>query len=758
MRTVTKLRLHSVIAGLLAIVLLTTTSVFACGPFVLEAVFVHTVHPTYPLERFAAGRIGVLQPTYARSYLFVAYRYLEDAPFTPEEQQALTGLWKDRLEYGWSAGDEDWVKGWLAARRKVVPADPAPISVYRSREKPNDYESYINCHRDSFETAAATLDQRIAKYGADSATVKTWVEGQDQVFSNCAGGTFIPTELTADADASMRADRAYQIAAANFYATNFDEAQKRFEAIAADSTSPWKQDATYLVARTLTRKASLGPPEQKQDSLNAAEAQLKKILADKKLSSLHAASVRLLNLVRLRAHPSERLHELAQVLSTRTANPNLKQDLWDYTVLLDGFLETNEEENRQPPIPKDHDLTDWIATFEQTSKEAQDHALARWQATRSTPWLIAALTFAKGKDPQASGLIAEALKVKSSAAAFASARFHAIRLLVEAGKTAEARPLLDQALKADRAHFDESSLNLLTGQRMLLATTLSEFLTDATRIPAALSWNDDGREVPADDSETSDATKANKGKPFFDVDAAHAINDQLPLSVLREAAKSNVLPAGPRLDLIQATWLRAAILDDTKTADEIAPLLAQLVPRTAELLTSYQISTQADEKKFIAIYLWLKMPGMEPVVDVGLRRDAPMHEQDSLRDNWWCSAAFEPATAEENREAIQFTATTSSMAPAFLSPAEVERGATEVKALKSFGAAPNYLSKQVIQWATAHPDDPRVPEALHLSVRTTRYGCGDAQTARWSKAAFDLLHKKYPNSPWTKKTPYWFKD
>ena len=752
------MRLHSIVAVVLTVVLLTTSSAFACGPFELEAVFVHTVHPNFPLERFAAGGIGMVQPSYARSYLYVAYRYLEGAPFTPDEQKALTDLWKDRLETGWSPGDEEWVKSWLAARKKVVATDPAPISVYRSREKPNEYESYLNCQKDSFDTAIATLDQRIAKYGADSGAVKAWVEAQDQVFSNCAGGSSIPAEIGADADALMRADRAYQIAAANFYATNFDEARKGFEKIAADSGSPWQQNAIYLVARTLARKGSLGPAEQKQESLEAAETQLRKILADKKLSALHAASLRLLNLVRLRAHPAERLNELAKSLSVKTPNPNLKQDLWDYTVLLDGFLETDEPDSKPAAtIPKDQDLTDWIATFEGASKEAREHALARWQATRSTPWFIAALTFAHGKDPQAGELLGEAQKVKNTSPAFPAARYHTIRLLLESGKDSEARTLLDQTLKTERARFDESALNLLLSQRMLLANNLSEFLADAARVPAALSWNDDGREIPADDSETSDETKAKKGKPFFDVDAAHALNQQLPLSVLREAVKSNVLPAGPRLDLIQATWLRAAILGDTQTADEIAPLLAQLVPQTSDLLTSYQLAAQPDEKKFAAIYAWLKTPGLEPVVDAGLGRETPLPEQDQLRDNWWCSAAFVPGTGEENREVIQFTATTTGAPPRFLSPQEVEAGAKEWRALSALGAAPNYIAKEVVQWANSHPNDARVPEALHLAVKTTRFGCGDADTGKWSKSAFDLLHRKYPNNPWTKKTPYWFK-
>jgi hypothetical protein len=746
------------IAVLLAVVLLNSTSVFACGPSFLGAIFTFTVHPAYPLERFAAGRIGVVQPSYARSYLYVAYRHLAGSGFTPTEQHSLVELWNDRLNSGWSAGEEEWTKAWFTARRKVVSEDPAPISVYRSREKPNEYENYLNCPKDAFDTAIATLNDRVAKYGADSVAVKTWLAAQDQVFSNCGGGSFIPEQLPADADALQRADRAYQIAAANFYSANFDEAKKGFDAVAADTNSPWRQNAIYLVARVLTRKGSLGPEEQKQESLSQAEAQLQKVLADKNLSSLHAAATRLLNLVRLRLHPAERLHELAQLLTSRAGNQNLKQDLWDYTILLDGFLETDEEDKPTPDAVKHDDLSDWIATFQDWSKPAQDHAISRWQATHANTWLIAALTQTQGTDPKATGLIAEALKVPSSSVAFASARFHAIRLLMEAGKNAEARPLLDQTLKTEREHFDESSLNLLISRRMQLANSLAEFLRDATRVPAALSWDDDGRELPAEGEELPAERKTLKDKPFFDVDAAHALNQQLPLSVLKEAVKSSSLPAGPRRDLVQATWLRAALLGDTKTADELAPILSGLVPELSEPLNTYVSTTQPEEKKFAAIYAWLKFPGLEPIVDVGPGRETPLHQQDLLRDNWWCSSYYQPVTPDEEREMLEFTATATAPPPPFLSAAEVERGAREWSSLSVLGAAPNYISRQVIEWANRQPDDPRVPEALHLAVRTTRFGCTDKDSPRWSKAAFDLLHRKYPSNPWTKKTPYWFKD
>jgi hypothetical protein len=759
--------LRTVIAVLLAMMLFNSTTALACGPFMLDAVFVYTVHPAYPLERFAAGRIGVLQPTYARSYLYVAYRHLAGSPFTAAEQQALIQLWKERLEFASSDSEEDLTKVWLDVRQKVATGDPE-MSLYRSREKPNQWESYLNCRKDAFDTAAATLNARIAKYGAQSQAVKTWVEAQDEVFSNCSGGSFIPAQLPAEADALMHADRAYQIAAANFYSTNLDEAMKDFESIAADADSPWQQPAVYLIARVLVRKASLGAPEQKGELLGQAQEQLRKILADKNFTSLHAASTRLLNLVRLRLHPRERVRELAQTLTNKGPNPNLKQDLTDYTVLLDGFLDRDEAEaepsaspeGEDLSVPRDEDLSDWIVTF-QGSKDAFDHSLSRWQATRSDPWLIAALTHSDGKNPKASELISEASKVKSSSAAFPAARFQSIRLLMEQGKNTDAGNLLDQSLNTDRKLFDEPSVNLLTSRRMLLAQSLADFLADAARVPATLSWNDDGREIPADDSwlsnEVTDGYKSRTGKPLFDYDAGHAFNKQLPLSVLKEAVKSKALPPGPRLDLLQAVWLRAALLGDTKTADELTPILAELVPELKPLLNNYQSSTQPDEKKFAAIYAWLKFPGLEPVVDIGVGRETPLHQQDTYRDNWWCRSISGSSYPEQSREVVYFTAITGPP-PAFLSPAEIQQGASEATALGALGTAPNYISSQVIAWANRRPSDPRVPEALHLAVRTTRYGCTDKETARWSKAAFDVLHRKYPNSPWAKKTPFWFKD
>lgn len=59
-----------------------------------------------------------------------------------------------------------------------------------------------------------------------------WVSAQDQVFSNCGGKAHVIPASLNSGDAQLRADRAYQIAAAHFYCQNFDEASAEFDAIA----------------------------------------------------------------------------------------------------------------------------------------------------------------------------------------------------------------------------------------------------------------------------------------------------------------------------------------------------------------------------------------------------------------------------------------------------------------------------------------------------------------------------------------------
>jgi hypothetical protein len=747
---------------LLVVLLCQAPLALACGPFALGAVFTFTVHPDYPLENFARGEIGVVQPSFARSYLYVAHHYLSGAGFDQTEQAALVDLWRDRLDLRWESGGDQAVQEWLNARQTIL-AGPAPkIDVYRNREKPNEYENYLNCQNDAFETAATALEAMVKRLGAHDAAVTQWVEAQDQVFANCSEGQHIPAALPAETESSLRIDREYQIAAANFYAGNFDIAKTQFEALAARAASPSRATASYLVARTLLRKASLGPEETRNTALAEAEEQLNKILADAELISSHAAAKRLLKIVRLRFHPEERLHELGLLLAAVGPHPSLKQDLWDYTVLLDGFVGDDEAHHQKAAATRadlqGDDLTDWIATFQSDQADAVDHSLARWQATSSVPWLIAALTKVQPQHAKAALLQQAAGKIPPASPAFATAAYLSVRLDIAAGRSAAARTKLDELLRSHRSRFNLSSLSLLQQERLMVANSLDDFLAYVPREPAGFSWDEDGRQIPADEAEGAEELAALKGKALFDSDAAEIFDRRMPLALLSRGATNNRLPDHLRRDLAQAVWLRSVLLGDTTTATAVVPTLKSLVPELSPLLDKYVSAREPGAKKFSAIYAWLKFPGLEPVVDTGVGRGS-LEQQDSYRDNWWCSATFLAPKGESTDEKKHLgEVPADKRIPSFLTAPQRINAEKEFVALTALGAAPNFLCREVIEWATKHPTDPRVPEALHLAVKTTRYGCSDKQTGKWSKAAHDLLHRRYPNNTWTNQTPYWFKE
>lgn len=751
--------------------------IHACSPSPIEAIFTFTVHPDVPFDDFTRGQIGVLQPSYARSYLVAAYRQLAGANFNDEERKALLQFWKERLDYTWDDHAAEAISVWTDARAHVPLVGPAPkIEVYRMREKPNEYEQYLNCQPDAFQTAAATLGERIIQYGAAHPSLKEWVTAQDEVFANCSEGQHVPGKLGAGADALLRADRDYQIAAAHFYASQFDEAAQAFTEIARDAASPWRLQARYLSARSLVRAASLGPEAKKEETLTQAEAQLGQILSDKNQPQIHAASKRLLNLVRLRLHPEERLRELAREVLRANSQSTIRQDLWDYTFLLDKFTgegtdeETEKKPSTLPPVTRKDDLTDWVSTFQDADAGALEHALQKWEQTSNNAWLIAALTKINSSHPKATTLVGAGLKVKADSPAFASVIFHSVRLLIEAGRKTEARDQLDDLLARQTNHLPSSSINLLLGLRMKLAHDLNEFFKYAQRVPSALSWNDDGREIPADLKELEDNKELQvyaNGRAMFDQDATRIINEGLPLSVLKDAASLASLPPHLRRDLAIAAWVRSVLYDEREVGAEIAPVVESLAPELKGYLDAEVAASSPDARKFSALYAILKFPGMQPFVTAGIGRRTPLKEMDSYRDNWWCSfeTLMRAATSENDKEEAAggdpvktAAGTIAVFSPGFLEKPQRAAAASERARLAALGTAPNYLCRLAVEWANKSPDDPRVPEALHLAVKSTRYGCADEQTGPLSKAAFQLLHKKYPDSPWTAKTPYWFKN
>lgn len=58
-----------------------------CGPSVIEPIFVFRESPDLPFENFISGNLGILQPTFGRKTLVIAYRYLNGGTFAEDEQK-----------------------------------------------------------------------------------------------------------------------------------------------------------------------------------------------------------------------------------------------------------------------------------------------------------------------------------------------------------------------------------------------------------------------------------------------------------------------------------------------------------------------------------------------------------------------------------------------------------------------------------------------------------------------------------------------
>jgi len=700
----------------------------SCGPFLPEAVFTSKSQPL-DVPRFFGGQLDILQPQYRRIYLMAAYRYLTGVGLSSADQEALLAK-PAGPDYFWFGQDSPAIKGWLDARLQVGapsfdPADPTPISHLKILP---GYVAILNCGDDAFRNATAHLVER-GRAGASHDDLRTWVAAQDQVFANCSdpqpwqrppkpAGPFIPAPLPATAASWMQQDRAYQIAAAEFYAGQFDAASAGFQRIADDRSSPWHGIAPYLAARALIRKTTID-----EYSAAPAQEQLRKVLADPDAAAWHESARGLARYLRARTEPGRVLNELAHMVATEKTG--VAGAMQDYRLMLDRYTNRNED------APRDEDIADWIAAMQHT---ADDRALAKWRATRSLPWLVAALTYADKPEPD---LMAAAAQVPATSPAFPTVEFHRLRLM----PAGDARPKLDAAL---RRKMPVSARNLFLAARMRVSRDWDDLLRYAPRTVASTfvaGWSDEYQPVK-------------EPVLHFDDDAAHILDRQAPLAMLRLAAGSPSLPPNLQLQVARAVWVRSILLNDTGTAIGIAPALASLAPQFKPYVDGYLAAPDEKTRAFAAVWLMLNNPGMRPWIDSGAGRLAPVAKMDNFRDNWWCAA---DAAQRPMNAPLELLYKGDSPEARFLSPAQRATAQHEQERLASSPAALTLLARQTVQWIEAHPDDPRAPQTLSLTVRAGHYGCGgDDQTDRWVKRAFQLLHSRYPKTEAARRTRYWF--
>lgn len=767
-------------------------NVSACGPFTLSPFFSLKSHADFPLIDFTNGRAGIVPDTFGRMSLFVFYRQLNNLPLTKTEQKQIVETMENQIFYRRGINDTsskdgseqvtepNYFEKWSTARAKIT---GEKRNIETEKQIADDYNYFPNCLPDAFNNATKTLEARIAKYGI-SENVKEWLKGQDTVFSNCDSAKVAPEALGDNFPEWLRQDREYQIAATQFYMGDYASAREKFEKIAADESSVWKNTAKFVAARTFMRQASFindsedetlkaKAEKDKKEFLQKANERLQNILADSSMTEFHQSAYRLLGLVKYRLIPVERRQELAEILANPSENQNIYNDLTDYTWLLNNSAVKAEEigsdidqkeaekagknydYNYQlklrdlPETERKNDLTDWLFTYQ--ADDGFQHAFEKWKETGKLQWFVAAITKTDAKAEQTAEILREADKIKPNSAAFATVRFHQIRLLLESEKRAEAKQKLDEVISGNLKNLSLSSQNKFLAQRMILAENLSDFLKYAPRKAAIFDWDDTGREEGTS-LKNDPNLSAWENRTMFDTDAVAFLNEKVPLSVLREAALSPQLPEHLKKFLVIAVWTRAFTLGNQAIEREFAPLMMRYAKEFTLYFTKYANAKSPINREAAAMIAVLRYPVVQPFVPVGFgREDSTPTSIDSIRGNWWCA---ESVDSYERYDNYNFKYPT--VYPNFLTNAEKSAAEREHKQLISFGNSATYLTQRAIEFANKNPRHPQTPEILHLAVRSTRYGCTDENTVKFSKQAFDILHQRYRNSTWTKQTPYWF--
>lgn len=700
------------------------------------------------LPKYAAGNLGVLSSSYWRVYLYLAYQAAKGRAITPAQAASL------RVS-GWHVGDHynawDYVGNaerngsadWFKARAPLAAQAGLPAEAKVVVTGSEDWSNYVNCHADAFRRAAATAKARaqLGPGGKPDQWFKAWLEGQDAVFANCgAQGTLsqavLPPAIPENAPEWLKADRAYQEAAANFYSGNLEAARRQFLAVAQDANSPWQPLGAYLAARCLIRSATL-QGEGANDNRVAKFKQAREEL--EALAPAYAPARQMMLLVDARLDPAAQVKLLARRLEQEPFNADTPGMLSDYLLLLDKVPRNEMIAAKEP-------LTAWIGTMQGNSfdwydggdnpevierrKLALEATRQHWQKHGDAVWLAPLLTFAKpGELSEAEKKAAAA--VPASHPLYQTMQYNFLRLAVSENHLAQADKDIDRLLASQGKGMSVATTNRFLALKMLTAGSMDGFVKAGRRVLDPVE-----RGAPIDD--------AAKDPEGTDDDFRLAVYRYLPMASLKALyANPDLLPAW-KVELRETMFTRALIANDEATALSLLDSVAEGRNTTAHLYARYRKAASGAERKLAAALILVNTPELRPQVvnnaNLGFDRyGKPL----SIGDR--------PAPA-----------------PRFLSKEQRAEADREQQALRQLSLRSIFLAPTLMAWASAKPNDAEAPKALHLLVASTRneYSWApiaeEGSAAHWelrskySKQAFAMLHKLYPNSDWAKKTKYYY--
>ncbi|MBB5017714.1 hypothetical protein HNQ59_000983 [Chitinivorax tropicus] len=743
---------HLMCAGLLG----ATTLTWASGGWEPDSRFFANQMPDRPIEAVITHP-GNVYPEYRIAFLVHAWLVMNNRPLPTtlghDMDHACCDQYRDyTAEAGGAAQD------WTEAAKDLLGDANVPDA---AKWFEGQYMESLNCYADAFNNAKATLEARQKSYPQETRWLKDWATGQNTVFENCDKQHVLPADAPANAPTWLKADRAYQQAAALFYQGEFTQAAQRFAFIAKDSQSPWSGMAPYLQARALVRTLGAGvnlnengktgfTPDQRKLS-QTIEQLLLGVLKDPKREAYHSMARRLLRHSQTMTLPPETLLDMLGASLSNGGKPSSQDPAADFrndlATLSSVYYRTTPTQRK----PAKDDLIQWITAIktrfnanEPSPPAAQ--ARAQWQQTGKAHWLLAAMALGNPVQPEFTPLqeAAQAIHADPKHPAYLPISLQ----LARSQYLKQDWPALRATALALQKHpavvQSASEQNIIKSLLLPTANNLDEFKQWSAR-----------QVVLRTDPETEKQQPTQQAEQQWDIDAISTFN-ALPLPAMVRLAERQVL-ANEKINtngrgIWEIIWSRAVLLENWPIAKQAAEMqlkqLAEAKTPIPTLLKQFSEATAPEQWKRLALYRFAAKD--EVVTPPLLPQDAtlspaPLLEM-SLRDTYpdysnhkWCELGA-----------------TNQPAPLWLSPDEKQLWADEQNKLKAIPPDSVYYGQAVMAYAKTSPDDPMVAQMLSVAIKMSRYACKKPEVGTVSKQAFQLLKSKYAKSDWANQTKYWY--
>ncbi len=690
----------------------------------------------------------------------------------------------------------------------------------------------------SYARPSEILESRVRQLGNDHPYVQEFIHNQALVFSNCnieqntitlpsLNGSYEP-----EVAALARQDVAYQRAATAFYAADDAAALAEFAAIGAEESSPHRAAAHFMIARTLLAAHRFAEGKAKIDQ----------ILADPRLSEVHAITAELLPIAAsiwrdtdLTAMYLREISSLLDMSDRQLDNPvarrrfqmamedlpyliqipeiqRLPADFW----LTDDLLPGHWRAAAVRMVAKESDWIDWLQAMASTHGElirpwlhdtyrsgqpvarAAAYALERWRQGHGLEWAIPAfagrrLAFRSVAPEDLSDLPLQILarlrncrSDTAEAAAFSVLFYHHLR-------TSRSLAGVDSVIATGGWWARDSLLRtgIVRAAQVKVLVDFSDYqfkFEEARRLVAAVPPHDF-------DSRNLHLLLARDMAEFVDLLgdkwaglSARSVLSLLPAVELDRLANVTKIHPELRAALARTAWTRAVLLDKQELLPRLTRTLRATNPRMGPDIASIEQASSPRARDLARIRLLLKQPRMSPVLQPFRGRSGDddgldLYEHSSR--NWWCQSDRSQLQNDVRREFFDAAVGVRwRLSEVFESEGYAwQQGSSErrewllahhpalqlvdwdeIASLSTISAAPRALADRAVAWSRSRTfwermlgEDALLAETLHLAVRATRYGCQrDGGYGPSSRAAWIELHQKFPQSEWTKKTPYWF--